>query len=175
MATPLQGTKTGEGAIARVRYTHDAMIDLILAQPDLKQHQIAGYFGYTEAWVSRVFGSDAFQARLAERKTELVDPTIVASLNEKITALAHQSLDILADKLQATKSADMALKSLELSTKALGMGARVGNQTNVQNNYVALMPEKATDEQAWATQAKQNAVPRITQPQVVDVTPKEAV
>ena len=70
---PLEGTATGKDAIARVKYTHDAMIDLIVAQPGVKQGEIAKYFGYTQAWVSRIMNSDAFLARLAQRKADLVE------------------------------------------------------------------------------------------------------
>lgn len=172
---PLQGTITGKDAIKKVTYTHDAMIDLILQNPQMTQDQIGVYFGYTQGWVSRVFGSDAFQARLAHRKTELVNPQILMTLDEKMTGLAHQSLEILSEKLTATKSADMALKTLELSSKAIGMGARA---QNVQNNtYVVALPPKGVDEQQWATQAQNDAralvTPRV-QGEAVDVTARMA-
>lgn len=182
MATPLVGTESGKNSIQRVHYTHDAMIDLLLMRPGISQGEIAKYFGYTEAWVSRVMGSDAFQARLAERKTELVDPVIIASIDEKLKGLVHQSLDILADKLSATKNPDMALKSLELGTKALGFGARPQNIGQQTNNYVVALPPKATNEQDWATQAKGDALATrqklpqaaVQAAEVVDVVPRPA-
>lgn len=170
MATPLIGTESGKNSIQRVHYTHDAMIDLVLMKPGISQGEIGKYFGYTEAWVSRVFGSDAFQARLAERKTELVDPVILASVEEKLKGLVHQSLDILADKLQATRNPDMAIKALDLGTKALGFGARPQNIAQQTNNYVVALPPKATDEQQWAMEAKGSAT--ITRPQVAKPVPE---
>lgn len=149
MATALQGTESAANAVTRIKYTHDAMIELVIANPAISQNEIAKHFGYSVPWVSRVFCSDAFQARLAERKTELVDPTIVASVNERMQALAMQSLDILQDKLAATKNPDMAMKALEISTKAMGYGARQQN-INTQNNFVVHLPNKIEDPHAWA-------------------------
>lgn len=176
---PLQGTKTGQGAIQRVSYTHDAMIDLILREPMIKQGTIAQYFGYTEGWVSRVMGSDAFQARLASRKEELVNPEIRQTFEERLKGLANQSLQVIQDKLEATKSPELAIKALQLSTTALGFGARPQNIAQ-QNNFVVALPPKAENEQAWAQMAQAGAqeARRLAQggpdPVVVDVEAKVA-
>lgn len=148
MATPLEGTESAALAIQRVKYTHDAMIDLMLANPSISQNKLAEHFGYTVGWVSRVICSDAFQARLAERKTELIDPTIVMKVEEKFSALANKSLDILQEKLARTESADLALKTLDLASKALGFGAK--KDTVVNNSYVVALPPKAPNASAWA-------------------------
>lgn len=168
MSTPLDSTSSGKTAIATVSYTHDAMIDLILANPKITQNAIAAHFGYTAGWVSRVMGSDAFNARLAERKGELIDPTIVASMEERVRGLAIQSLDVIHRKLDATQSPELAVKSLELSVKALGMGARIGQQNNVQNNFVVALPQKAENEKDWAAQAQAEAK-KLSTPRPADV------
>lgn len=149
MALPLEGTASAATAIARVSYTHDAMIDLIVASPAISQGEIAQHFGYTQAWVSRVFNSDAFQARLAARKMEIVDPQLVLTIEEKFRALASKSLDVVLEKLTATGSAEMGLKALEITAKALGYGARQPN-LNVQQNFVVALPQKAASAEVWA-------------------------
>lgn len=150
MAMPLEGTPSAAGAIARVRYTHDGMIDLIIAQPMISQGEIAAHFGYTQPWVSQVMNSDAFQARLAARKTELIDPVLVASIEEKMRAVTSRSLDIVLEKLEVTKSAELGMRVLETLPKALGYGARQQN-LNVQNNFVVALPPKAASAEDWAT------------------------
>lgn len=150
MATPLQATASAANAIDRVKYSHDGMIDLILAKPGVSQNELAAHFGYTAAWVSRVVNSSAFQSRLAERKSEIVDPTIVMALEEKFEAAAHLSLDVLQEKLATTRNPDLALKVGDLATKALGFGARHAS-VNVQQNFIVPMPEKAKSESEWAT------------------------
>ena len=149
MSEPLLGTASAANAIARVKYSHDAMIDLLIANPAISQNEIAANFGYTVPWVSRVMNSDAFQARLALRKEELLDPVIVASIEEKFRALASKSLDVVLDKLSMTNSAELGLKALEISAKALGYGARQQN-LNVQTNFVVALPGKADSAESWA-------------------------
>ena len=149
MSEPLLGTASAANAIARVKYSHDAMIDLLIANPAISQNELAANFGYTVPWVSRIMNSDAFQARLALRKEELLDPVIVASIEEKFRALASKSLDVVLDKLAVTNSAELGLKALEISAKALGYGARQQN-LNVQTNFVVALPGKADSAESWA-------------------------
>lgn len=148
---PLQGTTSAALAISRVKYSHDAMIDILIADPSISQGAIAQQFGYTQAWVSRVMNSDAFLARMAERKSDLVDPSIALTLDEKFRALANQSIDIVMEKLAVTKNPDTALKALEMSSKALGYGARQQN-LNLQQNFVVAMPQKHSTPESWAEQ-----------------------
>lgn len=140
---------TTSNAIVKVSYTHDAMIDLIIANPAIKQGQIATYFGYTQAWVSRVMSSDAFKARLQERKAEIVDPVLTMSLEEKFDAIIHQSMDVIAKSLENQADPDVALKAMDIAAKARGFGARdrgpVLNQT-----FVVAMPEPAKSVEDWS-------------------------
>lgn len=118
---------TAKQAIAKVRYTHDAMIDLIIAEPAISQNALARQFGYSASWVSQIIASDAFQARLAERTQELVDPTIRVTVEERFKGLVLRSLEILSDKLNKSSEAipdNLALRTLELSSRALGYGAK---------------------------------------------------
>lgn len=138
-----------DNAIQAVSYTHDAMIDFIISNPKASQQEIAKEFGYTQPWISRIFASDAFQARLAERKTALVDPVVAQSVNERINGLVMQSVEILEAKLAQTSNPDLALKVFEISTKAAGYGARKDNVA-VQQNFVVHLPPKVSDPHAWA-------------------------
>lgn len=134
--------------LAKVSYTHDAMIDLIIANPSISQNEIAAHFGYTPTWVSIIFNSDAFLERLAERKAELVDPAIVATIEEKVRAVAGRSLELLLEKLHSPNvSEKFILGAVELSTRALGYGAR--NSAPVVNNYVAVVPQPAKSVEEW--------------------------
>lgn len=145
----LVGTESAKDAVARVTYTHDAMIDVLLANPAISQNSLAAHFGFSVGWVSRVKNSDAFLHRLAERKRELTDPTIAAGIEEKFRALVDTSLDILQEKLSTVRSPDLALKALSEGSKALGYGARAAN-VNVQQNFVVALPGKSQDAATWA-------------------------
>lgn len=146
-----QGYSQERGRIKRVHYSHDAMIDIIVLEPEISQGDLAQRFGYSEVWISRIMGSDAFQAALAKRRDEILDPFLVATVEERLRGLATQSLDVIAKKLQATQSADIALKALDISTKALGFGARDRQGGAIQNNFVIQMPGKAATAEEWAS------------------------
>lgn len=157
----LRGFEAGKGALKHVRYTHDAMIDLIIASPWIKQYEIADHFGYTQGWISQVFASDSFQSRLAERKEELVDPAIRATVEERFKALVLQSLEVLKKKLEAPVVSDeLALGALNGAAKALGYGARAPMQ--IQQNFVVQVPAKAASSREWvsAQEGSSKASPR---------------
>lgn len=157
--------------IKRVSYSHDAMIDAIIADPALSQNQLATMFGYSVPWVSRVIGSDSFQARLAQRKDQLIDPVLIATIEDKLKGLASQSLDIIAEKLQATQNPDLAVKAADLAVKALGFGARDRAPTT-QNNFVVNLPPKAKTAADWAAAAQSGAYnTEMKQAKVVDALP----
>jgi len=114
-----------ETQVGKVRYTHDAMIDMIVENPWVSQNELAVRFGYTPAWVSVVMASDVFKEKLALRRTELVDPAIQATLKERFEAVVARSLSVLQEKLAAPSSVvpdQLALRAAELGAKALGLG-----------------------------------------------------
>lgn len=111
------------GRLAKVRYSHKAMIDLIIENPYLSQNQIAEMFGFTAGWVSNVLASEAFQAAMAARREEIIDPTLKATIRERFDALVRLSLDRLQEKLAHPQVSDqVALRCAELGAKALGVG-----------------------------------------------------
>lgn len=115
------------GKLQKVSYTHDAMIDLIIekgARPGgISQREIAAHFGYTEGWISNILASDAFQARMAARREEVIDPRIKATLEERFRALVIRSLTVLEAELEkpAVKP-EVALRAAELGARSLGLG-----------------------------------------------------
>lgn len=150
MTTNQQATAAGAGSIQRIRYTHDAMIDIILANPELSQREIAARFGYSENWVSRIFCSDAFAARLEQRKKETVDPVVIFNLEERMKGLASTAVEVISERLATTRNPELAMKALDISSRALGFGARNAAPVQVNNNFVVAMPPKIVDAQEWA-------------------------
>lgn len=111
------------GKIAKINYSHDAMIDMILANPGVSQNTLAAAFGYSPGWISNVMASDAWQARLAERRKEVVDPILFATLEERVRGLTLRAAEVLQEKLAAPAVSDtVALRAFELGAKAMGMG-----------------------------------------------------
>ena len=146
----LQSAEYSKNAIQKVTPTHDGIIDWMIANPMAHtSKEIATAFGYSEVWINRLRGSDAFQARLAARKEELVDPFIRNSIEENFKGLAQQSMDVLMEKLAEDRNPEVALRALDLTSKALGYGAR-DQGPKVQMNFVVAMPEKAENAASWA-------------------------
>ena len=112
------------GRLQKVSYSHEAMIDLIIkSEGRMTQNELAAYFGYTPGWISNILASDAFQAAMAQRRDEIIDPVIRASIKERLDALVHQSLTVLMHKLSAPQVSDtVALRALELGVRARGDG-----------------------------------------------------
>jgi hypothetical protein len=135
--------------IQKVKYTHDAMVDILIAEPTISQNDLADRFGYTAGWISQIIASDSFQARLAERKDEIVDPTIRATVKDNFEALVVRSQALLLEKLNrpaAQLPDQLVLRSLEVGSKALGFGARdstVAVQVNV-GDYLEQHAENLT-------------------------------
>lgn len=112
-------------AIAKLSYTHQALIDLIVAEPHLAQRELAKRFGYTEGWLSQIMSSDAFREQLAVRRAEIVNPLLVATVEEKFRAVADRSLSLLIEKLDKPEISvpdNLVVKAVEMSAKALEVG-----------------------------------------------------
>ena len=145
--------------LQKLRYTHDAAIDMILANPSITQKELAKIFDRTPAWVGILVNSDAFKARLAERKAELVDPAIRATLEERLQGLANAALDRLLDRIDSPAP----LKPLELVAIAkLGVGDRANRPAApVTNNnlYVFTAPDVAASSSEWLSNAQARRPP----------------
>ncbi len=118
----------------KVNYTHDAVIDQIIARPGISQGQLAQMFGYTQSWLSVVMSSDAFRERLAERRGEVVDPAITASVEERFRAVTLRSLEVLQEKLsQPAQNVpdNLALRAMELGARGLQVGGFGGAKIEV--------------------------------------------
>lgn len=140
--------------LKKMQYSHEALADVILANPSMKNTDLAIVFDKTPAWVSYVKNSSGFKAYIEKRKTELLDPVLIQQLEEKMTALAEQSIDVLMDKLAGlAPDGDLAAKTLSITSKALGYGV-ANNQTNIQTNFVVAMPDKVQNPREWADKYK---------------------
>lgn len=136
------------GRIAKLRYTHDAMIDQLLMNPSISQNSLAALFGFSAPWVSNVMASDAFQSKLAARREELVDPTIRLTLEERYKALAMKSCEVVMAKLNMPNVSDnVALKALELGAKASGLG-QDKPQAPVAADHLAQLANRLIDLQS---------------------------
>jgi hypothetical protein len=126
-------------AVAKMRYSHADMIDFIIGNPSASQNDLAARYGYSVGWVSRVMSSDAWQSAMAARREELVDPCLVATIDERFRALTNRSLDRLMEKLDAPQVSDnVVLRAVELGAKAMGVGGNAAPAAPPQDHLAAL-------------------------------------
>lgn len=134
----LSQTSTSIGAkpIQKCSYTHEALIDLIIAHPFWNQDDIARHAGYTPSWLSNIIHSDAFQVMLAKRKDEIIDPILRQTIEDQFKGMVARSLEIIRHHLNKPAPdvpVTVAMKALEISSRAAGYGAKVDPrpETNV--------------------------------------------
>ena len=111
--------------IPKVMHTHEAIVDLMVAHPQMQKQEIAAKLGFTPTYVSIVTGSDAFKVRLAARRKEMIDPIVQASVEEMFGAMTERACEVLLEKLnQPTSTVDpqLALQAATLGAKVAGMG-----------------------------------------------------
>ncbi len=128
---------TGEmkGGVVKTNYSHEALIDIILANPAISQNELAATLGYTPGWISQILASDAFQAALATRKDQIVDPMLRGAVEESFKGLVLQSMQKLREKLEANPSDNLCLEVFKNSSRALGYGARLEINAKVQHSH----------------------------------------
>lgn len=120
---PPVSVPVAQAAPAASPYSHDAMIQLMIAHPDWTQEQFAKAFGRRPSWFASVLASDDFQRALDPHRHLIADPSLTATLDERMRALALQSLSVLHTKLEGKEVLDLTvLKAVEIGAKALGMG-----------------------------------------------------
>lgn len=140
------------GRLAKVSYSHEAMIDLIITCPGISQNELAARFGYTPGWISNILASDAFQAKLAERRKEVIDPTMVATLEERFRGLVVQGHEVLKRELdKPAVKPEVALRAMELGARALGLGGHAPpaatpiNLDELAQRLIALSPGRVVE------------------------------
>ena len=108
-----------------VNYSHEGMIEMIIANPGISQNALAAHFGYSPSWISTIMASDAFQAQLAKRRGEVINPLLLLTAEERFRGVALRATEILEEKLKgpATSIPDsLALRAFDVASRAAGFG-----------------------------------------------------
>lgn len=148
-------------APAKMRPWHELVIDMIIANPTLKQGEIAKAVGRSQAWLSIVMNGDMFKARLAERKEEIVDPALRATVDDRFRAVANGASEEFLRRLElapnSIRTKDL-VDAMSVTSSGLGMGPS-SQPTFQQNLYVVQAPPQAASTEAWK-QAVEDAIPK---------------
>lgn len=123
--------------IGKVSYKHEAIIDFIIAHPGVSQNEIARQFDYSTSWISQMISSDAFQVRLAERSGDIIDPILRRDRDSMFKALLDRSYEVLTEKMALPSNTipdQLAMRVMEISSRAIGYGARDPATLVIQQN-----------------------------------------
>lgn len=144
------GLPSGRWQPPKMTWWYWALLDEMIANPDLNKKEIADRFRVTPACIYLVTGSDIFKAHLARRRLEL-SATIDAKISDRLGRVAVEALDITLKVLQK-KQDQVPLETLvsvmDKTLSRLGYGVKEpppsGVTVNVQNTGV-LAPISAQD------------------------------
>lgn len=135
---------------------YDELITMLLANPFRTQRDIAAEVGYSEAWLSRIISSDVFQAKLAERQQNSVEPERHAAVAARFGGIrdrAHASLSrtlaLIENKLDRPAEeldSKEVLESGKFLAQLAGYGPRdAAGQPPVQVNMSVHLQELSTN------------------------------
>lgn len=109
----------------KLNYSHQALVEQIIANPAATNQQLGDVFGRSAQWVILVKSSDMFKEVYAARAKELFDPLMTASIGDRLEMMTSRSLEILNEKL-ARPAADvpdnLALAAAALGAKGMALG-----------------------------------------------------
>lgn len=136
--------------IQKVSVKHEAIMDYLIANPQIRLQDVAMYFKMTQSWLSQVIHSDAFQAMLREKQNTQFHHTVLP-IREKMHAIAHMALDKLAEQLPMETETKTTAQVMESVLDRLGYGTKtapgvqINNTTNVQVAMVQNEMKEARD------------------------------
>lgn len=111
---------------------HDAIIDEMIAHPELSKKDIAARLRCTPQFIYMITTSDLFQARFSQRRAEY-EQQLGLGIVGKVAGVADKTLDLILETLEV-KGTAVPLPQLEsLADKTLGrLGYGIAKQTAPQ-------------------------------------------
>lgn len=112
---------------------HEALLLACIANPDRTLSEIADMLGYTLPWVSRLYKSDMFQARLRELQAEQRERTL-SGITGKLLRNTEVALDKQYARLVSGASERFITDSTSTLLRSLGYGAAAPTQNSQETN-----------------------------------------
>lgn len=160
-------SQTGEAPVQRMRPSHREILDLIIQNPFCDGLWLSARTGYTRSWLSTLMASDLFQAELAARREEIIDPILRTTLEEQARGLFQRSIEVLREKFDqpaATISDQLALQGFSATARALGYGNRIESPSRTEETEMALV--KHADNLVALLRREKN---RVREEEIIDV------
>lgn len=126
-----------ENQIAKMRISHEMILDWLILNPERTQGDCAREFGVTEPWLSVVVNSDCFQARWKQRRM-MLDKKVTDLTTGKMQGVVQAGLERLELLVEASADPRFVLDTTDKILGRLGYGPKSssGVVMNTQvNNY----------------------------------------
>ena len=119
---------------------HEAIIDVLVQNPQMKVTELALHFGTTIGWMSVIMHSEVFKEALA-KKNEVVFNEVVLPTRARMQAVADASYEKLADKVPFIEDPKMLLEIADRTANKLGYGPNKGpdNSTTINNSKTTII------------------------------------
>ncbi|HEX6824728.1 MAG TPA: hypothetical protein VF077_00315 [Nitrospiraceae bacterium] len=139
--------------LTKMNYRHDAIVLWLVQNPDRLLADCAEYFGYTQAWLSRIVNSDMFQAAYREKCQEL-GAIAVHSVGAKLGHLAATAIDKSVERIEKGLASERFLAdSAKTALTAIGYGGpstmpQINNAPSIHIHVDASRLERARERAA---------------------------
>lgn len=120
--------------IQRVSHRHDAIIDFLLGNPEVKDlHVLCEMLNVSRSWLSIVMRSDAFRTEYERRRGEY-NQDLAQKVQRKLYDVTLLGLSKVADALEESDELDprFALDVVDKATNRLGLGPTKGTTPVVE-------------------------------------------
>lgn len=133
----------------KLKYSHTALIDALIANPMIDKKELAETFGVSYSWICTATNSDAFLTLLEKRRREIADPILIETLTDRMRALTNGVIDLIEQRVGKG-----AVKNTELidimKVGLMSQGLLRDNEAPVVNNsFVVALPNKAENADSW--------------------------
>lgn len=146
--------------IAKVNPWHLRLADWLIIHGNSKgwNARAAEEFGVTQAWISTVVHSDAFQDYYQRRNDEH-SKALLSSVAEKIAGAAGQAIDLLAERLELEGKVlpyDTLLETVDVLGKRAGLGEHKGAAPQTTVNVALVSREELEQYRARMRKSSQS-------------------
>jgi len=140
--------------IKKVNSWHERLADWLIANPAKTQGEAAKHFGVTQAWLSVVKNSDAFQDYFRQR-SDAASAVIIHGVKEKMLGAADQAVSELSRRLEHPQTLTMQqlLDVTDTMTKRT-MAPQLQAAQGPQQLHLHMVPKAALAEARAAMRAR---------------------
>lgn len=129
--------------LTNISVTQNAIADWLIANPGKGQNaECAAAFNITQSWLSTLLGTDAFRSMMLIKQGAVFEEVVIP-LREKISGVAHRSVEKMGEILDNTNDHRLVREIGKDMLNSLGYGANAKGPVHIGdiNNTLTVTPE----------------------------------